>query len=152
MGGFSGSSESRLRRAFTRATSPLAFMISMNLKRRHLSEGQRAIIAAKIANSRHGGDRRSDQAANLPLEKTQVGAAELLNVSERSVRSAKAILKNGVPELVVAVEQDQVGVSTAEQITDLPPATQQQLVADGPAAIQCAAKARRATHGKKGAR
>ena len=39
--------------------NPLAFVISMNLKRRHLSESQRAMAAARIANMTHGGDRRS---------------------------------------------------------------------------------------------
>jgi hypothetical protein len=33
-----------------------------------MNESQRAMVAAKIANMRHGGDRRSNQAANLPLE------------------------------------------------------------------------------------
>ncbi len=76
----------------------------LNLHRRHLSESQRAVVAAKIANVTHGGDRRSEQAANLPVV-TQAGAAELLNVSERGVRNAKHVLDRGAPELVVAVER-----------------------------------------------
>jgi hypothetical protein len=46
----------------------LQYWLTRNLKRRHLDEGQRAMVAAKIANLGHGGDRKSDQAANLPLE------------------------------------------------------------------------------------
>ena len=45
----------------------LRFVISKNLHRRHLDTSQRAMIAADLANHRHGGDRRSDQAATLPL-------------------------------------------------------------------------------------
>ena len=46
---------------------PLGFVISLNLVRRHLDESQKAMAAARVANMNHGGDRRSDQAANLPL-------------------------------------------------------------------------------------
>src|SRR5262245_33557210 len=48
---------------------PLQFVLDKNLKRRHLTESQRAMVAAKIANLEHGGDRRSVQDANLHLEK-----------------------------------------------------------------------------------
>ncbi len=36
----------------------------------------------------HGGDRRSDQAANMPVEISQPEAAVLFNVSERTIRGA----------------------------------------------------------------
>jgi hypothetical protein len=48
------------------------------------------MVAAKLANMPHGGDRKSDQAANLPLV-SQSTAAELLNVSDRSIRSAHGL-------------------------------------------------------------
>src|SRR5262249_12632675 len=48
-------------------TDPLAFVISKNLKRRHLDESQRAMVAARLATLTHGGDRVSEQAANLPV-------------------------------------------------------------------------------------
>jgi hypothetical protein len=34
-------------------------------------ESQRAVVAAKVANIHHGGDRKSDQEANLPLDISQ---------------------------------------------------------------------------------
>jgi hypothetical protein len=99
------------------------FVISANITRRHLDPSQRAMIAAKLATIGHGGDRRSDQAANLPVE-TQAEAAERLNVSERSVRDARKVLDKGAPELVAAVERREVPVSRAAKIAELPKAEQ----------------------------
>jgi ParB-like chromosome segregation protein Spo0J len=55
-------------------------VIDANLRRRHLDASQRALIAARLATIGHGGDRRSDQRANLP-DVTQAAAAERLNVA-----------------------------------------------------------------------
>jgi len=45
----------------------------------------------------HGGDRKSDQyqVANLPLV-SQSEAAQMLNISERTLRSAKSIIKEAL--------------------------------------------------------
>jgi hypothetical protein len=100
-----------------------AFVISANIHRRHLTESQRALVAAKLASLPHGGDRRSDQAANLPLE-TQASAAEKLKVSARSVRSAKQVLDKGSKALRDAVEAGDVPISKAASVVDLPKAEQ----------------------------
>jgi hypothetical protein len=94
--------------------NPIAFIVSVNLRRRHLSESQRAMIAAGIAQLTHGGDRRSHQAANLQLEipKASVAAA-MLNVSERSVAAAVVVRRHGSPELIHDVEVGKVSVSSA---------------------------------------
>lgn len=97
-------------------TDPLAFVVSMNLKRRHLNESQRAMIAAKIANLHQG--QHDIKPANLPVSQTQ--AAELLNVSERTVRNAKSVQEHGTKELVKAVESGEVAVSDAAAIVDMP--------------------------------
>ncbi len=44
-----------------------------------------------MANMERGGDRKSNQSANLPFEISITEAAEKLNVSPRSVKSAKAV-------------------------------------------------------------
>jgi N6-adenosine-specific RNA methylase IME4 len=94
--------------------NPIDYVISRNLMRRHLSESQRAMLAAKLANLGHGGDRRStDQAANLPLEISQSKAAAILQVSERSVRSAKVVQAKGGKALARAVEKGKLSVSEA---------------------------------------
>ena len=70
---------------------PLAFVLSENLHRRHLTASQRAALAAEIANMTWGGDRTGDQDAKLRLEKTNKEASELFQVGKRYVEEAKAI-------------------------------------------------------------
>lgn len=110
-------------------TDPLGFVISLNLRRRHLTESQRAMVAAKLANVPRGGDRKSDgfnQTANLPND----AAAKILNVSERSVRTAKQVQATGTPELVKAVEQGEIAVSAASVIAKQPSEVQTEMLSD----------------------
>ena len=93
---------------------PLSFVISLNLKRRHLNESQRAMVAAKLANiEREDTLKQGSRSANLPIGKiSQTQAAKLLNVSDRSIRDAKSILKDA-PEKVKAIEY---GERTVHQV------------------------------------
>jgi len=120
--------------------SLVSFVVSLNLKRRHLNESQRAMVAAKIANMSHGGDRKSDQAANLPLDRVkQSEVATMLNIGERTIRDAKAVQAKGTPELIKAVESGKVAVSTAAKIAQAPPKEQVVIVAQGPKEVVKAA-------------
>ena len=117
---------------------PLQFVIDKNLHRRHLTESQRAMVAARLATLGHGGDRVSEQAASLPVA-TQAQAANLLNVGERSVRSAVAVRDNGAPELRQAVERGEVSVSAAAVVADLPKDEQKAAVREGKKGVANAA-------------
>jgi hypothetical protein len=67
---------------------PIGFVLSVNLHRRHLNEGQRAMVAAKLASL--------DLGANQHSEGTSIDAAsKLLNVSRSSVDRARTILAKG---------------------------------------------------------
>jgi len=92
---------------------PLGFVISANLKRKHLDESQRAMVAARLVTMQNGGDRRSDQSANLPSEKSNSQAAKELSVSERTVRTAKTVLREAPKRIIKAVEQGKKTVSAA---------------------------------------
>lgn len=130
---------------------PLAFVLSLNLHRRHLTESQRAMVAAKLESYRHGGSRRgdgaTDQEANLPVESialTRSEAAEIAKVSPRSVTSARAVLDHGAPELVAQVEQGGIAVSAAADIARLPIAEQQDVIRNAdPAALYRVIKEKR---------
>jgi hypothetical protein len=61
---------------------PVAYVVGENVHRRHLTETQRAVTAAKLVTMGHGGDRKSVQDANLHFDQTE--AAGLLGVCKRS--------------------------------------------------------------------
>jgi N6-adenosine-specific RNA methylase IME4/ParB-like chromosome segregation protein Spo0J len=116
-----------------------AFVVSLNLHRRHLDETQRSVVAAKLANLQHG-QKKADTANAV----TQSEAAALLNVSVDSVQRAAKVIDHGVPELVAAVQAGAVSVSAAADVATLPVQQQAEVVARGEAEILEAAKRIRA--------
>jgi N6-adenosine-specific RNA methylase IME4 len=112
---------------------PLAYVISKNLKRRHLNESQRAYVAAKLANLPRGRPPiEGEKPANLPLLK-QGEAAQKLNISERSVRSAAVVRDSGIAELQHAVEQGRLAISAAAQAARLPADMQRKIAREAEA-------------------
>lgn len=123
---------------------PMQFVISHNLHRRHLTESQRGMVAAKLATMKQGGDRAKqsiDGFASTPSGVAMREAAEMLNVGEATVQRSKKIRKLGSPELVAAVEAGEVTVGAAYKVAELDHEQQRELVASGPAAIKEAHKA-----------
>lgn len=108
----------------------VSFVISLNLHRRHLNESQRAAVAAKLANLSHGQRADHARAANLPVV-AQAQAAEMLNVSERTVRAAAKVIHEGDEALVKAVERGDVAVSSAAKVAQLPKEEQREIVEQG---------------------
>jgi N6-adenosine-specific RNA methylase IME4 len=94
---------------------PLAYVISQNLHRRHLTTQQRADIAAKLTNLRDGSNRHekkvalsNDRATTEPeIEKpvTVKQAAEMLEVSEASVNRARKRAGKTKPKFAMAQRQ-----------------------------------------------
>lgn len=117
-------------------TDALGHVISLNLRRRHLNESQRAIVAKKLANL--PAHRPADNCANLRT--SQEDAAKLLQVSRRSVQHAAVVLEKAAPEMVQAVERGEIPVSAAAQVIHLPKARQRELAAEGKKATAKAAK------------
>jgi hypothetical protein len=67
----------------------LQYVVSLNLHRRHLTDQQRAAIAAEVANIGHGGNRIKSPSGDLiGTAVSQAEAAKLMNVSKRSVERA----------------------------------------------------------------
>lgn len=106
----------------------LAFVVRANMARRHLTTSQRAAIAAEIA---------TYQRAGRPPENTQDcgisqgDAAEMMNVSPRTVQMATAV-RRADPELHEEVKRGSVTVSAA--MRRLPPLRPEALAAMRPTA------------------
>jgi DNA modification methylase len=109
--------------------NPLEYVISLNLHRRHLNESQRAMVAARLANIQVGstGGRAKIDSANLQSQ-SRAEAAEKLNVSERSVNTAKKVQTKAIPEVQEKVNQGQLAVSAASEIADQPEEVQHKLI------------------------
>lgn len=127
----------------------LAFVVSLNLHRRHLNESQRAMVAARIANMRQGA--RTDlvefstrsAASAIPgtedlapkpseicgIAISQAQAAELLNVSRQSVNMARKVHEHAVPEVAEKVAAGELSVSAAAALADVPAEEQREVIA-----------------------
>lgn len=90
---------------------PLAFVISQNMNRRHLTDDQRAAIAAEIARAKPGNP------ANLAVLKSKPTIAEAaasLKVSPRNVARAKAVKKES-PAAFKKVKSGEMSLNAAHE-------------------------------------
>jgi len=107
---------------------PVAFVLSKNLHRRHLTESQRAMVADKLANLPPHRPVEKNKSANLPTyppntENKEVAtqgsaisqpvAAKMLNVSERQVRNAAKLRREASPEVIEQVERGEKTIHAA---------------------------------------
>lgn len=104
-----------------------SFVVSRNLKRRHLSESQRAMVAAKLATLSEG---RPGKTAPIGAV-SQDEAAEMLNVSRRNVQRATRIQNNATQQLIQAVEKGKVTVNAADLAVSRPVSEQNELASTG---------------------
>ncbi len=121
---------------------PLGFTISLNLTRRHLTDGQRQMVGAAIAKIE-----QEQKQVETTIGAAQEKVSSLLNTSVRGIQRAKGILHEGTPELIEAVKSGKVSVSAASVVATLPKEEQQQIVAAGEVAK--AAKKVRAEKSRK---
>jgi len=95
--------------------NPVSFVLSANLHRRHLTPGQQAAIVASAQDwSRAhsiGGDRKSDQAATLPLDSVADRAAQS-GASERTQRMADSVARQS-PDLARQVAHGEISLPKA---------------------------------------
>ena len=100
-----------------KGNDPLAFVLSENLHRRHLTVSQRAAMAAEIANMTQSDagkqyGRGKDSSRNSAEAISNTKASDLFQVGQRYVEEAKAIKRNA-PE---KFEELKKGEKTIQQI------------------------------------
>ncbi len=92
--------------------TPQAFVISRNLRRRMLTDGQRAAVAARlVTTSGNGGAVRWDRDKFVTMQQ----AADALNVNKRQVARARIVLRNGDAETIAAMDNGKMSVTVAAQ-------------------------------------
>lgn len=117
--------------------TPLDYVISKNMARRHLTESQRSMSAARATTMKQG--ERTDLKKG-PLDNTEPSAnlrnvsagdaANMFKVSERSVSSANRVINDGVERLKELVDQGKVVVSVAEELARLAKGEQEKILAE----------------------
>ena len=98
---------------------PLDYVLAQNLQRRHLTESQRAMVAAKLTTTPSTAGRPEKNRANLHDSSvvTKQDAASRMNVSERSVSTARSVIADAPEPIVTAVETGTITVSDAASVT-----------------------------------
>ena len=107
---------------------PVAFVLDLNLERRHLSESQRSMIAGRIyemERDSHGGNRRSsDSPTKSPIGDLKPKAVDVvakrLNVGAMTVTRAVKVLREATPEVIAMVDDGSLAVSAAVEVARLP--------------------------------
>lgn len=102
---------------------PVAYVLSLNLHRRHLTPSQASMCAARARDvyEKQAKERMSEGGKNKgvenlpPLEpaKARDAAGKAFGVSGKSVDHAKRVIEKGIPELAKAVDEGRMAVSTA---------------------------------------
>ena len=111
---------------------PIGHVLSLNLLTRDWKPGQKAMIASNLANLSHGGDRKSDQSANLHLDTVSLSdAAEQMGVSRRTAASAKKIREKANKAITKMVEDGDISVNAAAALADLPEDKQEAIAKGG---------------------
>lgn len=101
-------------REFNGEGDPLDFIVSVNIKRRHLTTSQRAMVAAKIANLPRG---KPDSKSAILRNKAVSAAAKELNVGTRTIETAKEVLRDAPKSEIAKVEKGEKTVATVARET-----------------------------------
>lgn len=125
--------------------SLVQFVISKNLHRRHLSTSERAMMGARAvalmeaeeeaARAKNGrseepGALMHPQDAKAKSGRKAQKAAQVVNVSRRSVNNARKVLEDGIPELSEAVDSGKITVTAAAKLAELTPEEQLAAIQD----------------------
>lgn len=116
---------------------PVAYVLSLNLHRRHLTPSQAAMVGARARKWYDDEAKKRQQVrkgkqpgatpANLPdMQKTDARDAvgKVVGVSGKSIDYASRVIEKAEPEVVQAVDEGRMAVSTAALLATEPPEVQ----------------------------
>ncbi len=99
-----------------KGNNPFSYAVSLNATRRHLSQSQRAMLAASIATIKRGelGNGRKVEGQICPP--TIKEASQTLSVSTTAIKTAKSIKENAPEPIIKAVESGALTLNAAAKI------------------------------------
>lgn len=111
---------------------PTGFVVSHNLRRRHLNESQRSMVGARLAqvleeDAKRGRPKKGEEKGGRRLP-VRDRVARMVNVSGASVQKALKVLQHGAPELAGAVDTGILRVDVAAPLADKPKPEQRKLI------------------------
>jgi len=125
--------------------SPVSWVLSMNLRRRQLTDQQRAMVAARaksaflsekpspdeVAKAKKKKESASDEPSKKDVKKATMKAAEMLGVSKGHVERASVVVDKGDESLVKVTSEGKVPLNAAVLVAALPQAEQKKIVEAG---------------------
>lgn len=120
---------------------PVAYVLSLNLHRRHLTASQRSMVGARAKEiySKQAKERQkmsqgrgvTKGVEDLPhlneTGKARDKAGAAVGVSGKLIDNAAKVIDKGVPELERAVDEGRLSVSSAAEVADLEPDVQKEI-------------------------
>ncbi|QDT95289.1 DNA methyltransferase [Gimesia aquarii] len=101
--------------------SVLHARITEDVMRKDYSLTERVAIVETLCTFKHGGDRRSTQDGNCEDETVKLNkACKRAGLSKDSFYRAKEVQKNGIPELVEQMDNGEIAVSAAAEVSKAP--------------------------------
>jgi len=121
-----------------KVNDPIAYVLSLNLHRRQLTPSQKAMVAARVREmyDREAKERQKRQpksvVENIPQQnegiKARDAAGKSVGVNGKYVDHATKVLTKAIPEVVKAVEEGRMNVTTAAVLSTEPPEVQREEV------------------------
>lgn len=106
------------------------YVIARNLARRHLSESQRGLIAAKLASLTPGRPKKTEEKTPPRGGVSRAAAAAQLGIGTTTVDRAAKVLREADPKVVEAIEAGHLSVAGATKIARREPVVQRRIVED----------------------
>lgn len=111
---------------------PVGYVVSENMRRRHLTPAQLAVAAERLATAMEGRPRKTSPAGangDAPKPTTIDDAAKLTGASPTAISRVRTVRKRGTEEVVKAMDEGKITPTAADNLAKLPKARQEEIMA-----------------------